>query len=65
MFVAVRMTNEKKVKYFEHRQFVLLNFSSHELDPVPLYNYLHCVISVRMLSWVVVCMGTLAIALSL
>lgn len=54
----------KKKKYFEHHQFVLLHFSSHELDPAPLYNYLHYAISVRMLSWVGICMETLAVSLS-
>lgn len=60
MFVAVGMTNGKKVKYFEHHQFALLHFSSHYT--APLYNYLHYVTLVRRFCWVVVCMETLAIS---
>lgn len=55
---------EKILTYFKHHQFVLLHFSSQELDPAPLYTYLHYVISAKMLSWVVIFMETLAIALS-
>jgi len=38
--------------------------SDHELDPVSLYSYLHCVISVKMLSWVDVFIATFAVTLS-
>lgn len=51
-------------EYFEHQQLVLFYLSDHQLDPVSLCNYLHCVSSIRMLLLIEVFMEIFVIVLS-
>lgn len=65
MFAAVRMASGKKVSILSIISLFYFIFLVANWTQLLYITYLHCVVSMRMLSWVVVCMGTLAVALSL